>query len=201
MAASKKLQKMQKMLNKEKVTAVYQPVISLTDGDLLGYESLMKIHTEEWRLYTDEMIQMADSNEEVWEADALYRKKSLEQVAGNLKGAKLFLNVDAHMMRNIKSRDSETIKYMGEYGINPEDLIFELTEQMVLQDAEGYGRIIRYYQQKGFQIVISRFSGNTRHLEKVCGMEPDFIKLDKCCIRNINSEKNKQNWLAKTMEY
>lgn len=58
----------------KRIYTVYQPVVSLTDGEILGYEALSRIDDPRMIDNPEELFRMAETYQKVWEVDWKKRK-------------------------------------------------------------------------------------------------------------------------------
>jgi EAL domain-containing protein (putative c-di-GMP-specific phosphodiesterase class I) len=67
-----------KILEGEYITPVYQPIVPLTDGRTFGYEALSRISEKELEMDIGQMFRIADRTNRAWELEALCRTKALK---------------------------------------------------------------------------------------------------------------------------
>ena len=72
----------------ELVRPVYQPIISLQDGEILGYEALSRITLKDSLLNPEEFFHMAEQEDCLWKTEELCRRKSLQGAVGKEVGKK-----------------------------------------------------------------------------------------------------------------
>lgn len=65
------------IIQNEQIKSVYQPIISLTDGKVLGYEALARITRSEPDVSIEEMFVLAEQCGKLWELEYLCRKKAM----------------------------------------------------------------------------------------------------------------------------
>ena len=82
------------IIEKELIYPVYQPIISLKDGELIGYEALSRISLKTPPFNVEEMFQLSEQLGKVWELEEICRIKSIENAKKKPKGTKLYLNVN-----------------------------------------------------------------------------------------------------------
>lgn len=67
---------MRKIIDEKRITPVYQPIVSLKDGEILGYEALSRIDMEDCLFSTEEMFEYAELFHCSWNLEYLCRKKA-----------------------------------------------------------------------------------------------------------------------------
>jgi len=195
-----------KILDGECILPVYQPIVSLTDGQIFGYEALSRITEKELDMDIGQLFKIADKTNRVWELEALCRTKALKNSVHITNGKKLFLNVNPNIIHDEKFRegflktDSEgfTKTRLHEYGLDINNIIFEITERVAINDSEAFIGSIKHYRDQNFGIAIDDVGSGYSGLNTITNIRPNIMKLDMDLIRNIDKDETKQ-FLCKAM--
>ncbi|MFT3983658.1 MAG: GGDEF domain-containing protein [Lachnospiraceae bacterium] len=182
----------EEIVQQKLIFSVYQPIVSLEDGEILGYEALSRIRKEDSLLNIGELFQAAEQLGKVWELEALCRRRSLKNAVTKPEETKLFLNVDPNCIKDEKFKSGITAKYLKQYNLKPSDIIFEITERSAITDAEMFKDTIRHYRREQFEIAIDDFGEGYSGVNRICATMPEYIKLDMELVRNINMDSVKQ---------
>ena len=59
------------LIDTKQIYTVYQPIVFLTDGTILGYEALTRIAMEDCSFHIEEAFKIAEELDKVWELEAL----------------------------------------------------------------------------------------------------------------------------------
>ncbi len=181
-----------KILLTQAVTVVFQPIVRLADGGIIGYEALSR--GPEGSLNSPlELLKVAESEGRLWETELLFRKKALEKAANLAKDKLLFLNVDPNIMKDINFRKGFTKEYLLEYGISPKSVVFEITERTEIIDYIQFREILRHYTEQGYMIAIDDVGSGYSGLKTINEVRPNFMKIDMDLIRNVNMDPFKQS--------
>lgn len=81
------------ILEEKKIHPVYQPIVSLKTGDILGYEALSRIDLNPCAFNVEEMFQYAQEYQCLWDLEYICRKKNLKEVKNDIENKKLFINL------------------------------------------------------------------------------------------------------------
>ena len=141
------------IVENELIYPVYQPIVSLRDGEVMGYEALSRISMENCLINTEEFFHMAQRMDSLWRVEALCRRKSLQNALDKKAGIKLFLNVDPDVIKDPQFKEGVTCQFLRRYKLMPEDIVFEITERNSIQDEEAFRGVIRHYQNQTFQML------------------------------------------------
>ncbi len=180
------------ILENRMVFPVYQPIVSLDDGAILGYEALSRISKENTDFNITSLFKMAEECGKVWELEGVCRKQSLKNATDKPVNTKLFLNVDPNVIHDEKFKAGLTYKYLERYNLTPDDIIFEITERSSIEDADTFKTTIQHYKCQNFKIAIDDFGEGYAGVNRVCAVLPDYIKLDMAIVRDIDKNCVKQ---------
>lgn len=189
------------IFEKKLITTVFQPIISLRDGNVYGYEALSRgpVNTE---LYTPtKLFEYAERCGMLWDLELLCRSKAIESVYNLQAHITLFLNVNPNIMHDIKFRQGFTKEYLNRYSINPEDIVFEITEKDAVSNITEFMSTIQNYKSQNYRIAIDDAGAGYSGLNLISDIHPHFIKLDMNLIRGIDQDVTKQSLVRSMSEF
>lgn len=180
------------IIKEEKVTTLYQPIVNLKSGEIIGYEALSR-GPEMTAFYSPlALIDAAHQENRIWELEMLFRKKALEKV-GTLKQDKLlFLNVDPDVIKAQEYRSGLTKEYLESLGSDESSIVFEITERTAINDYEAFHDAMDNYRNQGYLIAIDDVGAGYSGLKTINEVRPNFIKIDMDLVRNIDKDAFKQ---------
>ncbi|MDF2873001.1 MAG: hypothetical protein K0R05_4576 [Anaerocolumna sp.] len=176
-------QLLEKILEGQHITPVYQPIVSLIDGQIYGYEALSRISAKELEMNIEQMFKIADKLNKSWELETLCRTKALEHSINLKEGKKLFLNVNSNIIHDKDFREGFTKSSLTAYGLDSGNVIFEITERVAVIDNNAFLTSINHYKSQNYGIAIDDFGAGYSGLNIIASVRPDFIKLDMNLIR------------------
>lgn len=183
-----------RIIDSKQIKTVFQPIISLRDGSILGHEALSRITGETFIKNPEELFSFADQCNRLWDLELLCRTKSLEAAfpeCNSTSNSKLFVNVNPNIMHDIKFQQGFTKEYLSQYGITPENIIFEITERNAVNDMSSFKNTVSHYKEQTYKIAIDDAGAGYSGLNLISDIKPHYIKLDMNLIRNINSDNIK----------
>jgi diguanylate cyclase (GGDEF)-like protein len=74
---------------------------------------------------------------------------------------------------------------VAQLGIPLDKIVFEITEESAVSDYDLFARAVAFYRDQGFQIAIDDFGVGYGGLKMLAVIEPDFVKIDRHFIHNI----------------
>nr|WP_319488765.1 bifunctional diguanylate cyclase/phosphodiesterase [uncultured Caproiciproducens sp.] len=183
-----------KIIDGKYIKTVFQPIVSLRDGSVIGYEALSRITCESAIANPEELFQIAGESSRLWDLELLCRTTALQSAylkTGCLLDKKLFLNVNPDVMHDLKFRQGFTKEYLKNYGAVPENIIFEITERNAASDMAGFQGAVAHYKGQNYKIAIDDAGAGYSGLNLISDINPHYIKLDMKLIRNIDKDSIK----------
>lgn len=183
---------LQNILNDENITTVFQPIVSLNDGNILGYEALSRGPNESLLFSPDKLFGAAEKYNKAWQLDTLCRIKAIEK-AKNIDNDKLlFLNVDPKIMKDKNFIKGFTKEFLLKNNMSPETIIFEITEKTAIEDYSSFRNILSNYIDQGYKIAIDDTGAGYSGLKTISETKPHYIKIDIDLVINIDKDTFKQ---------
>lgn len=189
----KRMQQFYDVVKNEKIKSVFQPIFSLQDGSVLGYEALSRCADENVDLSIGQIFEMAEKLGYLWDLEKLCRRKALEAAINMPQEKKLFLNVDANVILDKGFETGVTRKYLEKYSRKPETVIFEITERSDVNNTDILKQVIEHYKRQGFQIAIDDVGAGYSGLNRINSLTPQFLKIDYELVHKINESKSQKS--------
>ena len=186
------------ILQGKNIIPVYQPIVLLETGQVFGYEALSRISDDSLEIRIDSLFRLADKMNKSWELETLCRKKALKNARGMDVQKKLFLNVNPNIIHDVEFKNGFTKSRLEKYGLNYNNIIFEITERSAIVDPDTFFRTIKHYKEQNFCIAIDDVGSGYSGLNTINDIRPDILKLDMNLTRNIDKDEIKQH-LCKAM--
>jgi len=182
----KQLEQFMDILGRGDIKTVFQPIVSLKDGSVLGYEALSRGPKDSMLESPAKLFDIARIHGKLWELEFLCRIKALENAAKSGVAACLFLNVDPSTINDEKFKKGFTRDFLAKYDISPQSIIFEITEKNAVSDYQSFRKTIDNYKGQGYKIAIDDTGSGYSGLTMIAEIHPHYIKLDMNLIRNID---------------
>ena len=189
------------IIEKEDIRTVFQPIISLRDSSILGYEALSRGPSESVMTNPELLFEYAEKNSKIWELELICRSKALEAAHRLQLQNKLFLNVNPNIMHDIKFHQGFTKEYLDKFNIDPDRIVFEITEKEAVKNMLDFKKTVQNYKDQHYQIAIDDAGAGYSGLNMISDIHPHFIKLDINLIRNIDKDNTKQALIKSMQEF
>lgn len=177
------------IISHESIRTVFQPIVSLEKGAILGYEALSR--GPKPMESPDMLFRAAREFDKLWELEYLCRRKALMNAQRLQLQGSIFLNVSPDIINNPKFKAGFTKETLSEFGIDSADVVIEITEKSALQDDRDYKKTIDHYTRQGYRIAIDDAGSGYSGLKLIADIRPYFVKLDMDIIRNVDKDKFK----------
>jgi diguanylate cyclase (GGDEF)-like protein len=167
-----------------------QPIVN-REGKIVGAEALVRwIHPKEGIRSPITFIPVFEKNGMIAEVDRCIWRKSCEILAQwKREGKDLFISV------NISPRDfylldvpAELTQLIREYEVEPEKLRLEITESMMMDDADARIETLRALRAYGFIIEMDDFGSGYSSLNLLREMPVDVLKIDMVFLRKASQD-------------
>ncbi len=176
------------IIKKNQISTVYQPIVSLSDGEIIGYEALSRGPAGSPYERPDKLFQAAEDNNLLWELEYLCRLNAIDRAKSILQSKYLFVNIDPKVIDNDKYKTGFTRDLASTLNVNPMNIILEITERTAVEDYKKFRRAIDTYINQGYRIAIDDTGAGYSGLRMLAEVHPQFIKIDMELIRDIDKK-------------
>lgn len=172
-----------------------QPQISVHSGELVGGEALLRwINSDRVTNMPSEFIPVLEASGLIVDVGRWVIRTACEYLrnltdAGLwLPGMKLGINISPRQFHDPKL--VETIEHsIGSYGISPDNLNFEITESLVIEDVDDAITKMKSIKDLGASFSIDDFGIGYSSLLYLKKLPLDQLKIDREFIRNIHTDQ------------
>lgn len=176
------------------VRAVFQSIVSLADGMVIGYEALGRHTLTSVSYDATTLFRIANERGKATELSRLMRTAALADVpALPVAGARVFMNVHpAEMMaEGLLDELDRAARALGP----DRRLVAEIHEAAVVDPASM--RVLqRELSARGIELAYDDFGAGRARLMELAEVPPDFLKLDMSLIRAIDVSPTRQDLVA-----
>jgi EAL domain-containing protein (putative c-di-GMP-specific phosphodiesterase class I) len=167
-------------ISEKRFQLVYQPVVSLQDGALHHYETLVRFGDEESPF---PLIRMAEEMELIEQLDLAILERAM-RVLSEEPSIRLAVNVSG---RTIGSRDfvEQACALIAAEPKSRGRLMFELTESAALDDLAQADRHLQALRALGCEICLDDFGAGAASLAYLQQLRLDVLKIDGRYIRDL----------------
>ncbi|MBS7455616.1 EAL domain-containing protein [Coralloluteibacterium stylophorae] len=170
------------------IDVVYQPLVDVTDGRIVGVEALARWESDEGPVPPDVFVPLAEQHGFVGELTRLVVRRSLAELGARLRTG------DLHVGINVAAADflDETFpdwlqRQLDVAGVPAEALAFELTERSTADHANMLATITAL-RARGHRIYLDDFGTGYSSLSYLSRLHFDAVKLDRAFTHLLGSD-------------
>lgn len=183
------------IIESRKLTAQFQPILSLKTGEILGFEGLIRGPANGSLHSPVNLFNAAKRCGLSLEIEMLCREVVLECYARLQLPGKLFLNVSPEILSDPHFRNGQTIEHMERLGILPEQVIIEITENQPTEDFQAMRSALLHYRSMGFKVAIDDLGEGFSSLRLWSELRPEYVKIDMHFVQGVNADPMKLQFL------
>lgn len=176
------------ILAKRQLTAFFQPILNLSNGQIFGYEGLIRGPSDSPLHAPANLFKTAERYNRLAELERLCRHVTLESFVTLQLPGHLFLNVSPECLCQPDFREGETLRLINQLELNPARVIIELTENKPIYDYNLLREAARHYRAMGFQIAMDDLGEGFSSLRLWSELRPEFVKIDMHFVQGINQD-------------
>jgi sensor c-di-GMP phosphodiesterase-like protein len=183
-------QQLRRAIRKDKLRVVYQPIVDLANGRIVGAEALARWTDEDgYEVGPDVFVKIAEQRGFVGSITRLVVRHVLHDFADTLRSHPEF-----HLSINVAAADlgdSEFLPMLNQAmeraGVAPRSLVIEITEGSTVQYKTALETIV-YLHQRGHDVHIDDFGTGYSSLSYLHDLSVDVIKIDKSFTLTVGTE-------------
>ncbi len=164
----------------------FQPIVDIRSKTIFAHEALVRGPNGEGALSV--LNQVTNS----YQFDQACRVKAVKTASEiNLEGY-LSINFMPNAVYNPERCIQTTFEAAEKYNFDTKKIIFEFTEQELMEDIKHISNIMEAYSKMGFKTALDDFGAGYAGLNFIADCEVDIIKIDMGLIRDIDQSKSRQ---------
>jgi diguanylate cyclase (GGDEF)-like protein len=166
----------------------YQPLVSIAENRIIGFEALARWESEELGFVTPAVfIPIAEECGLIAElGDQLLRRACMDAAAWPAD-IKLAFNISPIQLRNA-SLGLRILSILADTGFDPHRLEIEITESALVDNLEIAQRIIDQLRQTGIRIALDDFGTGYATLRQLQTLHLDKIKIDRSFVDRVSCD-------------
>jgi diguanylate cyclase (GGDEF)-like protein/PAS domain S-box-containing protein len=182
---------LRRAIERRELLLYYQPKIDLATRRIVGAEALVRWqHPQIGLVHPNEFIPLAEETGLVvplgaWVMQEAFRQHAAWRTAG-LPPLKLAINLSARQFR-LENLPELVSTALEESGAAAESFVFELTESMVMQDAERALAVMHSLKRLGIALSLDDFGTGYSSLSYLRRFPIDEVKIDRSFVRDLHS--------------
>lgn len=200
MASVGTAQEVLSIIHGSKLSAVFQPIVDLRGSSLFGYEALTRGPADSCLHSPIALFESAARYGLMSALEFACRELACRRFTQLNGTGKLFLNVSPMSLVEPGYQRGMTHRILEQLGIPADRIIIELSEQYPLGDYTLMRNATTHFRQMGFQIAMDDLGSGYAGLRAWSELRPDYVKVDRHFIEQVDQEPVKREFLRSIME-
>jgi diguanylate cyclase (GGDEF)-like protein len=170
-------------IDENRIIPFFQPIIDLKTGSIGYYEVLCRIDMGDKIISAYEFIEIAEKTGNIIKIDYIMMENAFN-ILKNHPGKTLFINLSPKSLI-ITEFIPKVIDTTKRYGINPENIVFELTERDTVRNLSILEKFVANLRSEGYKFAIDDFGSGFSSYDYIKRFPVDYVKIDGEFIKNI----------------
>ncbi|MBI3571271.1 MAG: EAL domain-containing protein [Gammaproteobacteria bacterium] len=187
---------LRRALEREELSLHYQPQVDMKDGRLVGMEALLRWQSPELgNVSPAEFIPIAEETGLILPIGDWVLREACRQIKAwhatkfSFSKMQVAVNISGKQLRQ-KDFPDRVQKVLLETNLEPRYLDLELTESLLMVDAEETGDIMHVLHDMGISFSVDDFGTGYSSLSYLKRFPIDILKIDQSFVRDIASDPN-----------
>ena len=163
--------------------AVFQPIHSLKDGRVLGYEGLVRLQPDSGFDGPSALFIAAEATRRTVELDVASARTVL-RAAGSLAPEQyLSINLSPRTLESEAFSARELLALARQHGVLEQQLVIEITEREAIEDLTRVKSALDAFRRRGARIAVDDVGAGNAGLRLLREIEFDVMKVDLSLVR------------------
>ncbi len=176
---------LQEVILGEELTPLYQPIVHLDSGDIFGFEALTRGPRGTPLESPTTLFSVADEVDLTFELDRACFRSCLRGAIGLEPVHRLFVNLLPLSFYDAAFIETEVGHLLEAAALTPSNVVFEITEQLAIENFNSFRRALARYTAMGFGVAIDDVGTRHSNLESVMALRPHLIKVSDVLTRGV----------------
>ena len=195
------LREFREILELGRVRAVYQPIVNLRGGNVFAWEALARGPAQSPLESPAMLFDVAEEAGAIFALEKVCREAAIRGFARRSQGARLFCNVHPRTLLDPQFTPGETRRLLDKYGMEPRDVVLEITERHSVKDFNLFHRTLDHYRDAGYGVAVDDVGTGYSGLFSIAEIKPDFMKIDMSLVRGIDANPVKRALLETLLTF
>jgi EAL domain-containing protein (putative c-di-GMP-specific phosphodiesterase class I)/DNA-binding response OmpR family regulator len=166
------------------IRTVFQPVVDLSTGLVLGYEALSRGPIGSAVEKPEVMFELARDFDLVWELETLCIQNVKPWLDEICERGCLFFNLESHFISQLQQRGTGVFETF----FNCKNIVIEVTERSAIRDYQTFRNALHQLKSMGFKIAIDDCGSGYASLEAIAELRPDYLKVGHSLFKGVEKD-------------
>ena len=166
-----------RILDGGRLTTMFQPIVDLVDGSVMGYEALARPDGFAALDFVEAVFEAARTTGHIRDLDWVCRRRAVEDAKHLPPEAPLFLNISAAALLDPVHGVDQLLLLLNSVGRAPETVVLEITEHERIRDYDRLGEVLALYRAEGVRFALDDVGEGHSTLELLAASGSEYLKL------------------------
>ena len=200
MTTTEQLSELERILAHDLLNTLFQPIVSLATRRIHGYEALTRGPSNSPLHAPLPLFSVARNAGRLSELEMACRARACNRFSRQALRGTLYLNVSPESLVEPGHQSGRTLQMLQACGIEPAQVVIELTEQTPIEDFDLLDRALHHYRQMGFSIALDDLGAGYSSLRLWSELRPDIVKIDRHFIDGIHLDPLKREFVGSILQ-
>jgi len=166
-----------RVLEGEPLTTLFQPIVNLTDGSVMGYEALARPKGFAAMDTVENVFEAARNGGQIRDLDWVCRRRAVEDAKQLPADAVIFLNMSAAALLDPIHGVDQLLLILSAAKRAPRTVVIEITEHELIRDYAALSRVLASYRAEGIRFALDDVGEGHSTLELLAASGSEHLKL------------------------
>lgn len=171
------------------LTPVYQPIVDLSSGRVIGYEGLVRVPRESTFAHAGALFDAAEVAGRVHDLDRAALDVVLRGAQSLDDSVTLSVNISPRTLESAEFSATAFLSILRRHGIPPGRVVLELTERESIRDPERLRLALRGVQDAGVRVAADDVGAGNAGLRLLSQFRFDVVKIDLSLVQRAGDDK------------
>ena len=172
-----------RVASQDLLQAVYQPIYSLTTGQIIGFEGLVRPSADSGFASPTSLFVAAEATRRTVELDIVCAKAVLAGAEELGEGRYLSINLSPRTLESDAFSPLEILALARRHGLEPTQLVVELTEREAVDDLTRLRNAVATLRRHEVRVAIDDVGAGNAGLRLLSELDFDILKIDLSLVR------------------
>ena len=183
------------VLEDRAIVVVFQPILALGDGGIVGHEALVRGPAGSWLESPTALFAAAREAGCYEQLAVICIQETLRAFSAQGSRGLLFLNMSPRLVQRPGFDPARARRFLEDLELRPASMVIELTEDFPAIDLGHLRESLLLYRSMGFRVALDDLGEGFSTLRLWSELRPEFVKADKHFVRGIARDAVKRQFL------
>lgn len=180
---------------KQELYLEFQPIYNSETNEIRAVEALARWKSPRLGLVPpDQFIRIAENSGLINQVSRVLFRKALSAAREWPSTVRLNFNLSPLEFASL-SHAAALISEIKASGVDPKRVVFELTENAMIQDTQHVAEILKLFRRHGIRIALDDFGSGFSSLNHLAQMPIDIVKIDRTFLDGLTVKRKNQAML------